>query len=178
MAPVTYTKNSYGDHPGLEAGVIYNTSNSSPVFESARGWWDSFSKGIIGISTFGASICFSVIVTDLPDPVAIRQASPTRFSGHIHFDRETVRKFLAIAWLNFLLALGFSLISQLKLRTSNGLGGTLRLLGLILNCLILAAFMMLSLAVSAYVPEVGIAGVAFLSFFAMMVIGMWITGET
>jgi hypothetical protein len=162
----------YGDHPGLESYTTH-TKHSD-----AKSWWDSFSKGIIGISTFGASISFSVIVTDLPDPIAIRESTPTKLGSKIHFDKETVRKFLSLAWLMFLLALGFALISQLKLRRSNGMGGSLQFLGLVLNGLILSAFMFLSLAVAAYVPEVGIAGVSGIAFFALVVLGMWFNGET
>jgi hypothetical protein len=34
--------------------------------------------------------------------------------------------------------------------------------------------MFLSLSVAAYVPEVGFAGVGFISFFAMTVLSMWL----
>jgi hypothetical protein len=174
MSSTAYNK-SYGDHPGLESGLIYSPNQST---SNARSWWDSFSKGVIGISTFGASISFSVIVTDLPDPVAIRAASTSSLAAKITFEKETVRKFLSLAWLMFLLALGFALISQLKLRKSDGTGGSLKFLGLILNGLILSAFMFLSLSVAAYVPEVGMAGVGFLSWFGLMILGMWFNGET
>jgi hypothetical protein len=165
----------YGDHPGLENGFSAYASSESSNYKS---FWDSFSKGCIGISTFGASICFTVIVMDLPDPVEIRKSSPSRLAKKIHFGRETVREFMAIAWLMFLLTLGFALISQMKLRKSlTGQGVSLRVLGLVLNGLIISAFMFLSLAVAAYVPDVGMAGVGFLSFFALMIISMWMNGE-
>jgi hypothetical protein len=137
-------------------------------------WWDSFAKGIIGISTIGASICFSVIFSDLPDPVASRSLRPSKLSSKIHFDKEAVRTLLSASWLLFVLALGFALVSQLKLRKSREWGAGLKGLELLLNGLVLGAFMCLSLAVAAFVPKVGIAGVGFISFFAFMVICMWL----
>jgi hypothetical protein len=172
-SPEILEHNAYKRHKyDLEIGV--HKKNEDSRDQRILHWWDSFSKGIIGISTIGASICFSVIFSDLPDPVAIRQVHDTAFSKKIHFDRETVRKFLSLSWLMFVLALGFAIIAQLKLRKSTSWGSGLKALEITLNCLVLAAFMFLSLAVAAFVPEVGIAGVAFLSFFAFTVICMWL----
>jgi hypothetical protein len=145
--------------------------------QKALHWWDSFSKGIIGISTFGASITFSVILTELPDPIAIRQLSPSKLTAKVHFDREAVRKFLSLSWLMFVLALGFAIVSQIKLQRSSAYGSGLRWLEITLNGLILSAFMFLSLSVAAYVPEVGFAGVGFISFFALVVVTMWLKGR-
>jgi hypothetical protein len=74
----------------------------------------------------------------------------------------------------FVLALGFAIVSQLKLRKSTSWGPGLKFLEIVLNSLILSAFMFLSLAVAAFVPTVGLAGVGFMAFFAMMVICMWL----
>src|ERR1700753_1822673 len=90
--------------------------------EAALSWWDGFSKGVIGISTFGASIAFSVIVSNLPDPAEVRALSSSAFTKKTHFSREEGREFLAIAWVMFVLALGFALVSQLLLRRSRGYG--------------------------------------------------------
>jgi hypothetical protein len=150
--------------------------HSNYTEQKALHWWDSFSKGIIGISTFGASICFSVILTELPDPIAIRNRSPSKLTAKVHFDREAVRKFLALSWLMFVLALGFAIVSQIKLQRSTGRGSGLHWLEITLNGLILSAFMFLSLSVAAYVPDVGFAGVGFISFFALVVVSMWLKG--
>jgi hypothetical protein len=157
--------------------IDLESGNSSFMNQKALHWWDSFSKGIIGISTFGASICFSVIMTELPDPVPIRQASPSKLTEKVHFGKEAVRKFLSLSWLMFVLALGFAIISQIKLQRSREYGSGLRWLEITLNGLILSAFMFLSLSVSAYVPEVGFVGVGFISFFALVLIIMWLKGR-
>jgi hypothetical protein len=171
-SPEILEQNAYGHQKyDLEIGA-YEKSDSRD--DKVLRWWDSFSKGIIGVSTIGASICFSVIFSELPDPVAIRQIHDTAISKKITFDRETVRKFLSLSWLMFVLALGFAIISQLKLRKSTSWGSGLKALEITLNSLVLTAFIFLSLAVSAFVPEVGLAGVGFLSFFALTVISMWL----
>jgi hypothetical protein len=106
--------------------------------------------------------------------VAIRSQLSSKISRKTRFTREDVRKFLAIAWLMFVAALGFALISQLLVRRSRGYGKALKFLEIVLYALILAAFMCLSLAVAAFVPEVGFAGVGFISFFALMVSTVWL----
>jgi hypothetical protein len=157
----------------------YDIEDGCSQHEDARDakilrWWDSFSKGIIGISTIGASICFSVIFSALPDPVEVRAVRNTSLDQKIHFDRETVRKLLSLSWLMFVLALGFAIISQLKLRKSTTWGSMLKFLEITLNSLVLAAFLCLSLAVAAFVPEVGLAGCGFIGFFSLTVICMWL----
>ena len=77
----------------------------------------------------------------------------------------------------FVLALGFAIVSQLLLRKASGYGKGLKLLEVVLNSLILGAFMFLALAIAAYVPEVGWAGVGFISFFAALVTVLWCSGE-
>jgi hypothetical protein len=168
----------YGNTGGLKGPMDLEHGRSDFTERKALHWWDSFSKGIIGISTFGASITFSVILTDLPDPVAIRKLSPSKLSSKVHFDRESVRKFLSFSWLMFVLALGFAIVSQIKLQRSSTYGSGLHWLEITLNGLILSAFMFLSLSVAAYVPDVGFAGVGFVAFFALVVIIMWLKGGT
>jgi hypothetical protein len=164
----------YGNSGVFKEPVDLERGHSTYTQHKALHWWDSFSKGIIGISTFGASITFSVILTDLPDPVAIRALSPSKVADKVHFGTEAVRKFLSLSWLMFVLALGFAIVSQIKLQHSSTYGSGLRWLEITLNGLILSAFMFLSLSVAAYVPEVGFAGVGFISFFAMTVLSMWL----
>jgi hypothetical protein len=60
--------------------------------ESAAKFFEGFFPSVIAISTLGASITFTVIVSSLPEP---KQT----------FAEETVRTFLAIAWLLFILGL-------------------------------------------------------------------------
>jgi hypothetical protein len=177
-APEVLTFDNFGSPYKSPLQEVIGQENKSAFginrSERALKWWDSFSKGVIGISTFGASITFTVIVSSLPDPVEIRSQSKSKISKKTNFGREEVRKFLAIAWLMFVAALGFALVSQLLLRRSRGYGKALKTLEITLNGLILTAFMFLSLAVAAYVPEVGWAGVGFMSFFAIMVGSVWL----
>jgi hypothetical protein len=142
-------------------------------------WWDSFAKGIIALTTLGASITFSVILSNLPDPAAVRSDAsrsfrPSRVASAVRFDREHVRRFLAVAWLMFVLALGLAMFSLARLKKSRSVGRGTWLLELVLEWLVLAAFMFLALAVCAYVPEVGIAAVAFIAFFAVVAFAMWL----
>jgi hypothetical protein len=137
-------------------------------------WYDSFAKGIVGLTTFGASITFSVILSDLPDPVPIRAHSSSKVSRKVTWEKETVRQFLSIAWLMFVLALGFAIISLVQLKKKMEVGRGMKLLEILLELLVLSAFMFLALAVAAYVPEVGFAGVGFISFFTFMVLCMWV----
>jgi hypothetical protein len=167
----------YGTSGVFKGPVDLERGRSDYAEHKALHWWDSFSKGIIGISTFGASITFSVILNDLPDPVAVRQLSPSKLSAKVHFGRENVRKFLSLSWLMFVLALGFAIVSQIKLQRSSTYGSGLRWLEITLNGLILSAFMFLSLSVAAYVPDVGFAGVGFIAFFALVVVCMWMKGS-
>jgi hypothetical protein len=170
-SPEIQEDSAYKHHKfDLEYG---NSKNEKTKDAKILRWWDSFSKGIIGISTIGASICFSVIFSALPDPVEVRAVRNSTLDQKIHFDRETVRKLLSLSWLMFVLALGFAIISQLKLRKSTTWGSMLKFLEITLNSLVLAAFLCLSLAVSAFVPEVGLAGCGFLGFFSLIVIFMW-----
>jgi hypothetical protein len=163
----------YSNSGAFKGPMDLEHGRSDYAEHKALHWWDSFSKGIIGISTFGASITFSVILTDLPDPVAVRQLSPSKLSSKVHFGREDVRKFLSLSWLMFVLGLGFAIVSQIKLQRSSTYGTGLHWFEITLNGLILSAFMFLSLSVSAYVPEVGFAGVGFIAFFALVVLCMW-----
>ncbi|KAF2667395.1 hypothetical protein BT63DRAFT_291143 [Microthyrium microscopicum] len=135
-------------------------------------WYQSFAKGIIGLSTFGASITFSVILSNLPDPITIRAKQSSKLFKKIKFNEEAVRQFLSIAWLMFVLALGFAIISLVQLKKHSTIGSGMKVLEIVLQWLVLAAFMFLSLAVAAYTPDVGMAGVGFISLFALMVLGM------
>jgi hypothetical protein len=175
--PELLTFDHYSTPYQAENGYKHNHDSSKGEGEKVLSWWDSFSKAVIGISTFGASITFSVILSSLPDPVDIRSTSTSKISRNTKFGRETVRKFLSISWLMFVLALGFAIVSQLMLRKASGYGKGLKLLQVVLNWLILGAFMFLSLAVAAYVPEVGWVGVGFISFFALLVSVLWCSGE-
>jgi len=173
LSPEIEMGTSY-NYPKAPFNHINNMLSTSQIEDKRYAWYDSFAKGIIGLTTFGASITFSVVLSDLPDPVPIRTHAGTKLAQKIKWDKEMVRRFLSIAWLMFVLALGFAIISLVQLKKKMTISSGMKLLEILLELLVLSAFMFLALAVSAYVPEVGIAGVGFIAFFALMVLSMWL----
>jgi hypothetical protein len=139
-------------------------SDAIPDAEVVVKSFEGFLSFILSVSIFGASI-FTVIVSDIADPAEISK-SP-------RFDRETVRMFLALAWLLFVVALGIagfslSVVTIRRERVRNGSDQAWNVrwkrLGLassfVLQTCILGAFMFLSLAVVAYTEGGGWAAVA------------------
>lgn len=83
-----------------------STSRESP--EQIRAWhlsyvekeikfFENLSKFAIGIGTFGGSITFSLIITDIREPTLMT--------------RSTVQSLLAVSWLLFIVALGFASVT-------------------------------------------------------------------
>lgn len=135
-------------------------------------WADNLIPIVFGLSSFGGSITFTVI------PSRIQSQAISLFND------EAIRYFLALAWLFFALALGSASISQLVValnreqikemlaeeaegsRGSSAFRKTFaglwfRCFGLILQVLVLLAFLFLGLVVVAYAPNVGFIAVAF-----------------
>ena len=117
---------------------------------------------VIGITTFGGSITFSLILTDPPTP-------------NFHFSASDVRVFVAISWICYVIALGAACIlasflnfygTEIQDEWVNeegqrrwlwfGIGATA-----ILGGLLFTAFVFLSLSVMAYVKVVGIIALVF-----------------
>ncbi|KAH0537510.1 hypothetical protein FGG08_005685 [Glutinoglossum americanum] len=164
-----------------------------PSGERAVEWWEGFLPAVIGVSTFGGSITFSVIVSEIADPGRLNPSNQNAVT-YTRFQRETVRMFLALSWLLFIMALGVaSMVAQLlsfhreRFRDNfekpmSGMpilnmitnGGGLHGLSLLLNGLMLGAFYFLSLAVVAYVETVGWIAVAFTSTYVLIVGGVWV----
>ncbi|OCL11451.1 hypothetical protein AOQ84DRAFT_262611, partial [Glonium stellatum] len=116
--------------------------------------FQAFISFIVGVSIFGAST-FSIVVSEI--------ANPADHSPNPQFGRETVRTFLALSWLFFILALalgGFSMSVATSLQekadgkiSTNALGKLKRwglLASFLLQALLIAAFLFLSLALVAY----------------------------
>jgi hypothetical protein len=152
-------------------------------------WLDSFLPAVIGIATFGGSITFSLVP-------ATPRASAT-------FAEDEITLFLALTWFFFLLALGYASAASLVLAfhrkeitayinrpaTPNGNSSSSeptsaneRLaiifvarapISLIIQLLILLAFIFLGLVVVAYSKVVGILAVAFTGLFTLFAIFMW-----
>lgn len=142
-------------------------------------WFDDYLKAIIGIAVLGGQITFTLIVSDIADPMKLNPSSPDNGTRTV-FYRETVRLFIAISWLFFTFTLGFGVLTHL-LFTGDRRGSLAPRLGgvfywvmtFLLNFLPIGAFLLLSLAIAAYVPVVGWIGVAFTSLLALSVLFFW-----
>ena len=138
---------------------------------------DGYLKGIIGISILGGQITFTVLVSDIADPAEIVR-SPT-------FPKETVRNFIGISWLLFVVLLGISVFLAILLADRRERDWLLRTLGprrfrsvysavtFFLNILSVAPFLFLALAITAYLPVVGWIGTAFVSILTVVVGVTW-----
>ena len=165
-------------------------------------WWSNFTKAFIGISTFGASITFGIILSNFADP-ALPNPSKPNLEKQVYFSQETIRVFLAVSWLLFIMVLGFASITGMllidpyvqdrfgnhhdvkkamerqlkfpgfKAKMPLSLVQGLDLLSLVLESLTMAAFLFLSLAIVSYVPVVGWIGVGFISFVAAVLLYLW-----
>jgi hypothetical protein len=127
------------------------------------------------VSLFGASTFF-VVASDMADPAELRRPNdaPPLFELH------TVRCFIATAWLCFIICLSvagyvfctFALLADNKSTGLTGVRGRGRACSgrggdaigicvlLVLNLLLVTAFLFLSLAMVAYVGAIGWAAVA------------------
>jgi hypothetical protein len=131
---------------------------------------------VFSVSIFGAST-FAVIAGQMADPADVWKPAPPPFS------LRTVRNFLAVAWLCFILAIAVagysSSILTLHRQRAGGAyrrdwAGTWKWQGILasvaLHTLLIAAFLFLSLALVAYVGAVGWVAVGFCGLAAVFVI--------
>src|SRR5579859_3097453 len=79
--------------PATQSKTINHTDKGEIVIKSFEG----FLSFVIGVSIFGAST-FAVVVSQI--------ANPSDLYAKPRFTAKTVRTFLAISWLLFILALG------------------------------------------------------------------------
>jgi hypothetical protein len=153
-------------------------------------WLEDFVPLIITLSTFGGSITFSIIPS-------IGDTQPPNQS----LSAQDVRAYLALAWLFFTLALGFSAAAQPLLKFQRpaiyaGFGETTAgdpqnpsqdrwynwvrwifcspFLSLILQTMILLAFFFVALVVVAYVEVVGWVAVAFIGVAFVGAVYVWL----
>lgn len=144
--------------------------------------FQTFITFIFSVSVFGAST-FAIIASQMVDPADIWNPDPPPF--HL----STVRNFLAVAWLCFILSIaiaGYSLSILTLLREGNV--GALdkkawarkwarwNIIGLVasmlLHLLLVVAFLFMSLALAAYVGAVGWVATGFCSIATMFVMGL------
>jgi hypothetical protein len=130
----------------------------------------SFLPLIISISVFGAST-FASLVSQLSEP-------------EYKFSLDSVRLFMAIAWILFIVALGVAMFGVVvvkpKTRGRAVQSGELRVMvevaravKLLCQMLVIVAFMFLSLVVVAYSSPVGWVAVALTGFGLWATIVMW-----
>ncbi|QDS73239.1 hypothetical protein FKW77_004013 [Venturia effusa] len=145
-------------------------------------WIESFFPAVIVLASFGGSITFSVIPSQLEN------------SHNTRIGNQEVRNFLALAWLFFALALGTASTGQLVLtfhrenieKRFQGQGiSTERWarqavwlicsfpISLVLQLLVLAAFLFLALVIAAYSPAVGWTAVGFASAGIVGAVPVW-----
>ncbi|KAM7215689.1 hypothetical protein V8F06_008980 [Rhypophila decipiens] len=159
-----------------------STAQANPSFWS---WFSEYLNAIIGIAALGGQITFTVIVSDIADPATLGTSTSSDGTppGDVIFPKEKVRFFIALSWLFFTATLGLAVVA--KILFANGPGPNCSIIGrssfswvygaltLLLNALPIAAFLLLALATSAYVPVVGWVGVAFISLFGIAVLVLW-----
>ena len=144
--------------------------------ESVSAWFNGFFTTIIGISTLGASITFSYL---LSSPTAPR-------SGSV-FSVDHVQGFLGVSWLLFLLALAFGSLSSTVLtffkdhwkKDWEGEHGKTSQRDVqlyatfatgLLGGLMVSAFVFLCLVVVAYSPVIGWLALGFTAAFGLVVV--------
>jgi hypothetical protein len=129
--------------------------------------WEQYFNHMIVIAVFGGQITFTVVLSDMYDP---RKVSAGGSPPSVGIDKETVRLFVALAFMFFVITLGVASVGKVLL--SNPTIKTRILQSLrdniywplewftIAACCIdyfpILAVLFLGLAVSAYVPGVGL----------------------
>ncbi|KID84179.1 hypothetical protein MGU_08593 [Metarhizium guizhouense ARSEF 977] len=149
--------------PACHSVTQTNAPNDTSPAEVVKSF-DGFLSFILSLSIFGAST-FAVIVSEI--------ANPSDVVANPRFTRETVRTLLGVAWLLFVLALGLvavsmSLLAFQREHAETGFDSLWRhiweRLGLVasslIQLLVIAAFLLLSLVLVAYTEAVGWVAVA------------------
>jgi MFS family permease len=161
-------------HP--ENGGILRESFGPAVKTTVKSF-QTFISFIVGVSIFGAST-FAIIAGQIQDP---RQLSPTA-----RFDMQTVRIFLALAWLYFIIALGVAGFSSSILTLKQEKHSVLTedwhrrwkkfslAASIFLQSLVIGAFWFLSLALIAYVEVVGWIAVVVSGAAGIFALVLWI----
>ncbi|KAE9370060.1 hypothetical protein N431DRAFT_426528 [Stipitochalara longipes BDJ] len=155
IAPRRLSISSYNYHPAQATELATQALNSL----------QNFLPLIIGITIFGAST-FASLVSQLDEPVC-------------RFSLATVRTFMAIAWILFIVALGVAMFGvaiikpgptgSIRKPSLEFLVKAARVVKMFCQLLVIAAFLFLSLVVVAYAGPVGWAAVG------LTVVGGWIT---
>ncbi|KAF3003104.1 hypothetical protein E8E13_008165 [Curvularia kusanoi] len=142
----------------LAAVTVFSESERSKQINKS---FDKFLSFVLTLTIFGAST-FTVVVSEI--------ANPSEINPSARFARETVRSFLGIAWLLFVIALygvaySMSSVAEKRENPDRQVGGKSKfrwelLASSLIQIVIITAFLFLSLALVAYVEPVGWAAVA------------------
>lgn len=159
------------------AAPVATTPSDAHVEQSVKDF-QMFISFIFSVAIFGAST-FAVIAGQMADPADLwRPDGPP-------FRLPTVRVFLSVAWLCFVLAIALagyssSLLTVLRQRASGvysrawgrGWDNIGILVSVVLHLLLVTAFLFLSLALVAYVGTVGWVAVGFSAVAIMFVLAL------
>jgi hypothetical protein len=171
----------------VQAGVHDALDDATESAERAIQWWEAFLPQAVNVSIFGGSITFSIAIQEIANPARLNP-SDSEAETYTRFQRETVRRFLSLAWLLFVCALATASLAMLLLNFKrksikdsfkvkwSWSPMILHTLSFVISALMLGAFMFLSLAVVAYVEDVGWAGVGVTSLVALITLLIWIWG--
>lgn len=143
-------------------------------------FYRSLFKGAIAIAIFGASITFSVIVQQI-NPTS--GELPNQPLGRYPFTYNQAQSLLATSWLLFVISLGLSSFSlgllafyfgDIETEVDSGRWHRSEKFAIaasvLLQGLLLTAFMFSALSICAYAAKPGWAAVGFISFFCLVAI--------
>ena len=149
--------------PGCDATT--STQESGNPIEA---WFKAFFKTVVAISTVGAGFTFGAIFTDLE----LGKPPP-------NFNPESVQARLTVCWLLFVIALalsaGFGAYSALikgSIVETRGDLVLLSLLSLLLQLLLIGAFMAASLALMPY-NKIGLGAVILTGISGILLVVIW-----
>ncbi|KAL9107651.1 MAG: hypothetical protein Q9227_007458 [Pyrenula ochraceoflavens] len=151
-----------------------NSSSNTSSAENVATWFAGFFQTLLGLSTLGASITFSYVLSS---------SSNTSLPRDAYFSSRQLSHFLALSWLLFVLALAFTSIFTTLLQfyhadaishwTRGGHGKRLVLWYATLACallygLVISAFIFLCLVDVAYAETIGWVATGFAIAFAVL----------
>ncbi|KAK6541546.1 hypothetical protein TWF694_007352 [Orbilia ellipsospora] len=142
-------------------------------------WLKGYLDTIALVGGLGSSITFSIIVSQIVDPAQLDPNQVGLKKGAV-FNLDQVRLVISLGWAFFTIAVGLSIFAKVlfidpiaqrnleKNMKSTGFQVQLAVTLFLLNLLPIFAFMLISLAVTAYVPVVGWIATFFAGFAGLL----------
>ncbi|EWC46423.1 hypothetical protein DRE_04366 [Drechslerella stenobrocha 248] len=146
-------------------------------------WLKGYLDTIALIAGLGSSITFSIIVQDIVDPDSLGKVEGSRKPGGV-FDLDQVRLIISLGWCVFTVAVGIAIFAKIlfidpvaqrnleKNMKSSLFQYQLGAVLFLLNMMPTVAFLLISLAVTAYVPVVGWIATGFSGIAAVLALVM------